>query len=29
MNAVARLDDPFARVGLTMLRGAGSGLVSV
>jgi len=23
MNAVARLDDPFARVGLTVLRGAG------
>ncbi len=23
MNAVARLGDPFARVGLTVLRGAG------
>jgi hypothetical protein len=23
MNAVARLDDDFARIGLTILRGAG------
>ncbi|BCI85402.1 hypothetical protein NIIDMKKI_06080 [Mycobacterium kansasii] len=28
MNAVARLDDSFARIGLTVLRGAGCGWVS-